>query len=99
MIIVLYITGIITLVISIVVGFYSGSFIGFLVSVAGGFTSAIILFSLSKILENQDTILYTLAKQEEVQKRYLFKEKQICSRCSKEYDIDFGSCPYCGHRE
>ena len=95
----LYSIGTIVLIISIIAGIYSGAFMGFLISVAGGIALAIIFFALAKILENQETILYKLAHQEENQRRYQKQEKKTCPRCNKEYDIDFGSCPHCGYRD
>ena len=46
----LYSIGAIVLIISIIAGIYSGAFMGFLISVAGGIASAIIFFALAKIL-------------------------------------------------
>ena len=94
----LYSIGAIVLIISIIIGIYSGAFMRFLVSVAGGIASAIIFFALAKILENQETILYKLLHQEEIQRKYQMQEKKICPRRNKEYDIDFSSCPHCGYR-
>ena len=99
MIILLYIIGIIGLIISIVIGIGTGSFWGFIISLSGGFASSIILFALASILDNQETILSSLASQEEKQRKYINKEKTTCPRCDREYDVDFSSCPHCGHRD
>lgn len=99
MITLLYIVGVLTLVISGIVGIYSGSFLGFLISIAGGFATTIIFFALANILDNQITIIYTLKKQEEKQRKLLSQEKKVCSKCNKEYDHDYGSCPHCGFRD
>ena len=98
MVTLLYIIGVIILIISGIAGLYSGSFIGFLISIAGGFATTIIFFALAKILDNQETILYALANQKEKQRKHLIQEKKICSKCNKEYDFDYGSCPHCGYR-
>lgn len=94
----LYIVGIIVTIFSLGAGLFSGSFLGFIVYAAGGFTSAIIFFALGKLLDNQQTILSVLLHQEEYQRKHLMQEKKTCSRCNKEYDIDFSSCPHCGFR-
>ena len=54
MITLLYIIGVMILVVSGIVGVYSGSFIEFLISIAGGSVATIIFFALAKILENQE---------------------------------------------
>ena len=95
----LYSVGVIVLIISIIAGIYSGAFMGFLISVAGGIASAIIFFALAKILENQEAILHKLIHQEETQSKHQKQEKKICPRCNRVHDIDFSSCPHCGYRD
>lgn len=100
MILALYVIGAAAFVISVAAGFLSGSFVGFFIAIAGGTLSAIILFALAKILENQENILYKLAYQEEVNtKAFIQQEKKICSKCNYKYDNDYSSCPHCGHRD
>ena len=72
----LYSVGVIVLIISIIAGIYSGAFMGFLISVAGGIASAIIFFALAKILENQEAILHKLIHQEETQSKHHKQEKK-----------------------
>ncbi|MDK2903415.1 MAG: hypothetical protein PWQ93_1334 [Clostridiales bacterium] len=92
----LYLIGAIVFIINLIIGFTAGSFGGFVTSVANGILSAIILFALAKILDNQDTIIYMLAS--EKRKKYP-NEKKTCPKCGYEYDSDFSSCPHCGYRD
>lgn len=93
----LYVIGAIVLIIAVVAGFSSGSFWGFLAVIAGGLSSAIILFALAKILENQYEILNKLYHQGSIANRTF--EKKVCLKCNYKYDIDYSSCPHCGHKE
>ena len=100
MILALYIIGAVAFVISMIAGFSSGSFVGFLITVVGGVSSAIILFALAKILENQENILYKLTYNEEVNRKFFIpQEKKVCTKCNYKYDSDYSSCPHCGHRD
>ncbi len=98
MILALYIIGAVVFIISVVAGFSSGSLTGFIIYVGGGISSAIILFALARILENQENILYKLKYQEEVQRRPQRQEK-VCSKCDYKYDGECNSCPHCGYRD
>lgn len=93
----LYFIGAITFVISVIAGILSGSFWGFLVAVVGGLSSAIVLFALATILDNQYEILNELHRQLAVANRTI--EKKACSKCNYKYDADYSSCPHCGHKE
>lgn len=99
MIAALYIVGVVVIISSVIVGFSSGSFLGFIIAVAGGIGSAIIFFALARILENQGNIIYKLDRQEEIERKSRTQEKRICPKCNYIYDGDYTSCPHCGHRE
>lgn len=96
---ILYIIGGIIIIISIIGGFMSGSFLGFLLAVASGGITAIIFFALAKIIENQENIIYKLDKQEENIRKSLVQEKVVCPKCNYEHASDYSSCPHCGYRE
>ena len=98
MISVLYIIGLIVFIISIVVGFSSGSILGFLIALRSGISSAIIFFAVAKILENQENILFKLENQEEMYKKSFIQPKIACPKCNYECDNDYTSCPHCGYR-
>ena len=92
----LYSIGAIVLIISIIAGIYSGAFMGFLISVAGGIASAIIFFALAKILENQEAILHKLIHQEEIQRKHHKQEKKCEGNGNM---ILILACPHCGYRD
>ncbi len=94
----LYIIGIIILILSIIGAFSAGGFLNFLLVMFGGLTSAVIMFAIAKILENQEEIKYRvdLYAQNNVKRNF---PKKKCGRCEKEYDNDLRSCPFCGNRE
>jgi uncharacterized membrane protein YdjX (TVP38/TMEM64 family) len=98
MVITLGIIGILVLLISFIAGIMTGSFLGFLTAIGGGIASATVFFALSKILTNQEIILYKLQYVESTKKNTYIQEKKACSRCNKQYDIDMNSCPHCGQR-
>lgn len=95
----LYAAGAIIFIISIIAGFKSGSFLGFILSVAGGILSAIIPFALAKILENQETMLSKMQHIEEMIRNFRSQQKKICTKCNYKYGADYSSCPRCGNRE
>ena len=97
MITALYIIGVIAFAIPVIAGFLSGSFWGFIAAVAGGISSAIVLFALARILENQYEILNKLQYQETVAKQSLGKKE--CIKCNYKYDADYSSCPHCGYKD
>src|SRR5690554_4909241 len=99
MLLVLYIIGIIALIAAIIAGFSSGSFVGFIICMLSGISSAILFFALARIIELQESILYKVQLQEEATKKSKFREKITCTKCNYEYDDDFSSCPHCGYRE
>ena len=99
MIFALYAIGAIAFIISLVAGFSSGSPIGFFISLAGGASSAVILFALARILENQENILHKLQYQEEIQRRSRRQDNKVCPKCDYKYESDSTSCPHCGFRD
>ncbi|MBH1939673.1 hypothetical protein I5677_02045 [Mobilitalea sibirica] len=99
MIILLYITGAIAFVISIIIGFITGSFWGFVLSVTGGVASAILFFALAFILEKQENVLSILEKQEEADRKIINQEKMVCTKCNYKYAMDYTSCPHCGNKD
>jgi large conductance mechanosensitive channel len=90
--------GAIIIIITIIVGIMSGSFLIFLFVVAIGIVTAIIFFALAKVLENQENILYILDKQEKAIKKSNGEEKVVCPKCNYAHDDDYTSCPHCGYR-
>ena len=99
MIIALYVIGAIAFIISVITGFLSGSFWGFIIAVAGGIISAIVFFALANILEKQESILDKLQYLEEKEWKNKNVEKKTCLKCNYKYDTDYSSCPHCGSRE
>jgi large conductance mechanosensitive channel len=95
----LYFVGAIVFIISVIAGFLSGSFWGFVIAVVGGIASTIIFFALANILEKQNSILYRLQNLEEKELKNKNIEKKICLKCNYKYDTDYSSCPHCGYRE
>ncbi len=93
----LSILGIIVIIISALVGFSTGAFFGFLISLTAGVCIAMILFAFAQIIENQLDILYQLQSQNDFT-RELHKKYIKCSKCNYEYDSALASCPYCGER-
>ncbi|MFT4414183.1 hypothetical protein ACLM5H_10010 [Fredinandcohnia humi] len=94
----LVIIGVIAIIISVVAGLSTGAFLGFLIWLTGGVCIAVILFAVSKIIENQLNILYQLQVHNEFS-RQLHKKYTKCPNCNYEYDDTLTSCPYCGHRD
>jgi len=95
----LFFIGIIVLVISVITGFLTGTFFGFIVALLSGIVSGMIFFALSHILNNQQSILLKLHQLEEIHKKQMKQEKKKCTNCNYEYEVSLGSCPYCGRRE
>ena len=93
----LIIIGILTIIISIVAGLFTGSFWGFLVCVTIGSSIAMILFSFVHIIDNLRSIRYQLQLQNELTKK-IHEKTKTCSNCDYEYDDTLKSCPRCGHR-
>ncbi|MBW8351023.1 hypothetical protein K0H71_16475 [Bacillus sp. IITD106] len=93
----LFFIGIAAIVISVIMGFLTGTFFGFIIALLSGIVSGMIFFALSHILNNQQSILYKLDQLEEIHKKQ--QEKKICSNCNYEYDINLSSCPYCGRKD
>lgn len=95
---ILYIIGVIILILSLIGAFSAGGFLNFLIVLFGGITSAVILFAIAKILENQEEIKYKVDLYAQNNSKRSFAKKK-CQRCEKEYDQDLRSCPFCGNRE
>lgn len=72
---------------------------GFMISIAGGISSAIIFFALARIIELQENILNKLVYQEGAVRKSQRDEKRVCPSCNNKYDDECNSCPYCGHRD
>lgn len=67
--------------------------------VASGILMGTVFAALARILENQEVILNKLETQESRQRKIISKEKKVCPKCSTSYDLDYNSCPNCGHKE
>ena len=91
---ILVIAGIISIIVSVILGIAAGTFPGFLTAAAGGVASGIVFFALSTILDNQQAILNGLQRLDKPA-----KQKTTCPKCGGQYDGDMHSCPYCGYRE
>ncbi|MFA9559759.1 hypothetical protein ACERII_20830 [Evansella sp. AB-rgal1] len=98
-IIFLYVIAAITILIAVVSGFYTGSFLGFLLIMFGGVSTAIIMIALAMIIEYQERIYYLLQYKDKQQRKLLKIDKKECTNCQKKHDFDMNSCPYCGFRE
>nr|WP_144928186.1 hypothetical protein [Paenibacillus bovis] len=98
----LYVLGIIVIVVGVISGLFTNSILGLLIAIFGSIVSAITLFALAKVLENQNTIIFKLNKQVEfVEHQESKRKKQMknCPKCKYEYEEDRSSCPYCGYRD
>jgi hypothetical protein len=94
MVTILYVAGILTLIIGIIVGIMSGG--GFALIILGSAIGSLIFFGLAKTLENQAEILWKLQSiLEQTQKPIVY---QACNKCGRDYDKDMASCPYCGNK-
>ncbi len=94
MILILIIIGIATIIIGTVLGFLSGSAVGFIVALGSSIVSAVIFFALAKVLENQDTIMSMMY---ELKKELKNPSKEvICAKCAKTYTSEYSYCPHCG---
>ena len=89
----LIVTGIVIIFIAVIIGFLSGSFMGFIASAGSGIVSASIFFALAVILENQELILTRIQQLDKPS-----KVQNTCPRCSRQYDGDMHSCPHCGYK-
>jgi uncharacterized paraquat-inducible protein A len=99
MILALMIVGVGTIVLSLIAGLISGTWLGFFTIAIGGSTSSLLFFSLARILENQEQILNQLCNREASLRASRTQEQKICSYCNHHYDADYTSCPKCGHKE
>lgn len=99
MVILLYIIGVISFLVSLVAGINSRNFLGIVAGIIGGISSAVIFFSLARIIENQETLLSEIEGLYSFIRNFQATEKKLCAKCSREYDVSFGSCPYCGYRQ
>jgi len=95
---VLILTGAIAIIISVIVGFGTGSFLGFLIYLVSGVSIALILFSFSQIITNQLNILHQLQVNHEFT-RHLHKNDIQCPNCDHIYEDTYSSCPNCGYRK
>ena len=98
MVIALFASGGVVILIGLIAGFVSGSFIGFLLSLLGGVLSAMIFFALAILIENQDLILTKLHQEEKHTAKH-FKKNKTCSKCEHVYDSIMNSCPRCGTKQ
>lgn len=94
----LYVIAGVIFMISLITGFLSGSFLGFVIAVASGIGVAMIFFGMAQIITNQEHIIKRLQNQEEFLKKSSLQKKITCASCGKEHDADYSSCPYCGFR-
>ncbi|MFC5464760.1 hypothetical protein [Lederbergia graminis] len=97
----LYVLGIMVIVVGVISGLLTNSLLGLLIAIFGSIVSAITLIALAKIIENQNTILFKLNKQDELVEHQETKKKKKmknCPKCKYEYEEDRSSCPYCGYR-
>ncbi|MCL2378095.1 MAG: hypothetical protein FWC77_03110 [Defluviitaleaceae bacterium] len=94
--VILFVLGFITIIAGIIIGLMTGSFLGFIASLAGSIFSSAIFFALARILEKQDEIL-TMLQSSEARKRNPIDTIK-CTRCEKEYDSSCNNCPHCAFR-
>ena len=88
----LVVVGIITIILSTIVGIFSGSFLLFLVSVFGGVGGAALYFGIAMVLDNQENMLYLLHNS--APRLEFAKPKHECLKCLTPFDTN--SCPKCG---
>ena len=92
----LFALGGLKLIASVIIGIMTERFLGFILCLVAGISSAAIFFALAIILNNQEKIMQML-NSESTQKRKLLPQKQ-CEKCEKMHDGDMTSCPHCGHK-
>lgn len=88
--------GVIAVIISFIVGFFTG-LLGFIIWLTGGISIAAILFACSRILENQNYITSLLQQQVRYTEK-LHNTYTKCPNCGYEYEDSRTSCPNCGRR-
>lgn len=94
----LILTGAIAIIISVIVGFGTESFLGFLIYLVSGVSVALILFSFSQIITNQLNILHQLQVHHEFT-RQLHKNDIKCPNCDDIHEDTYSSCPNCGYKK
>ncbi|MCJ7841024.1 hypothetical protein MUB24_08935 [Lederbergia sp. NSJ-179] len=95
----LLILGIVVLILSVIIGFFTGSFWLFLLVILGGIVLASILFALASLHNRQEIILYHLQLQRELLRKQFGIALKKCPNCQYEFDAELSSCPRCGSRK
>jgi len=95
----LFIIGIITVIAGILLGFMTGSILGFILSVLGSLFIAVIFFALAKALDLLEDIQAKLYKTAEKERKIeKLTDSVACARCKQLHDSDCTSCPHCAYR-
>lgn len=96
----LKVSGVVSIVICVIAGIFTHSFLGFLIYAFGGALTSLIPFGLAEVLENQEVIIHNLHSSSSQTGGILhLKGKKVCEACNKEVEEDRTSCPYCGGRD
>ena len=96
MIAILYIIGVISIIVGIVLGVDTGSFLGFVAATLGGIIVSVIWFCLAVIVDNQNSIQIKLQEIENQLKKP--PAKITCTKCAKGYDDNISYCPHCAFK-
>lgn len=89
-------------VVAIVAAFIWGAtLLAFVIAPIAALISAVPLLALRTILENQDILMEQLenCRAEIRALRRGVETPNVCTRCGKQLETDWTSCPYCGCRE
>lgn len=96
---ILYGIAAIVVLVNVVLGVFSGSFLTFIMYVVGSLVVAVIFITFATIIANQEALMDRL---EIIEQRIELTEGiplHICSKCKYEYEPRLTSCPNCGNKE
>jgi len=94
---VLYMSGILVFIATIIVSTAALGIFGLIIGLLGGVVIASLFFGLAEALDKLDDIKSRLSSQDEKVKKSLSKTVK-CTRCQHEYDDSYSGCPNCAFK-